>query len=244
MNCSSIWWATTKLVARKNWEWLRRVWMVSFRDFCQLIPFSSVTFCLTVLPLKAWRHLWTAPYKSNSICVAKQALLHCTSSNRNSMLPQKCTKVSFAGRKTIREQFGRLFYLFYLSKQKTEHFLRSHSVDSLLQIHALHNLLEINEFISVPSEEVAEYTKELEGLEWKYLKDSIELVRIIVIVLMGGASSSVKSAFWFLRWKLKGIVRKKSKKTSFSVRTKPMTTNSIGGRNFCCTRPISRNWNS
>ncbi|KAG4066978.1 hypothetical protein HA402_007726 [Bradysia odoriphaga] len=50
-------------------------------------------------------------------------------------------------------------------------------VDSLLQVHALYNLLEINEVENVSPEKVDEYTKELERLEWKYLENSINLVQ-------------------------------------------------------------------
>lgn len=56
------------------------------------------------------------------------------------------------------------------------------SVDSLLQVHALHNLLEIGEIENNSAEESSEYTKELERLEWKYLDNSITLVSIFHLI--------------------------------------------------------------
>lgn len=52
-------------------------------------------------------------------------------------------------------------------------------MDSLLQVHALYNLLEINEVENVSPEKVDEYRKELERLELKYLENSINLVSTV-----------------------------------------------------------------
>lgn len=54
-----------------------------------------------------------------------------------------------------------------------------YSVDSLLQVHAIHNLLEISEKENDSPEDTNEHTKELEQLEWKYLTNSINLVSFI-----------------------------------------------------------------
>lgn len=62
-----------------------------------------------------------------------------------------------------------------IAKSKIETMIPSLSVDSLLQVHALHNLLEIK---NDSTEETNAYTKELERLEWKYLENSINLVCI------------------------------------------------------------------
>ncbi|KAJ6644541.1 E3 ubiquitin-protein ligase SHPRH, partial [Pseudolycoriella hygida] len=50
-------------------------------------------------------------------------------------------------------------------------------VDSLLQVHALHNLIEITEPTNDANDQREEYKKDLERLEWKYLDNSVNLVR-------------------------------------------------------------------
>lgn len=53
------------------------------------------------------------------------------------------------------------------------------SVDSLLQIHALHNLLLMKTEMCLPDNLIKDYETELDRLEWKYIQSNADIVKDI-----------------------------------------------------------------